>query len=39
MFTTKALYAGSAAYATTTAFCAAWVCFALPAQHGKVAPL
>ncbi|KAH9844784.1 hypothetical protein Tdes44962_MAKER01331 [Teratosphaeria destructans] len=38
MFTTKALYQGAAIYGTTTAFCAAWVCFALPVQHGKVGP-
>ncbi|KAK3071064.1 hypothetical protein LTR53_009324 [Teratosphaeriaceae sp. CCFEE 6253] len=38
MFTTKVLYSGAALYATTTAFCAAWVCYALPAQHNKVGP-
>ncbi|KAK5674460.1 hypothetical protein LTS10_012848 [Elasticomyces elasticus] len=45
MFTTKAmfagpkaLYSGAALYASTTAFAAAWVCYALPATHNKVGP-
>jgi len=38
MISTKTLFTGSALYATTTAFCAAWVCYALPVQHNKVGP-
>jgi len=38
MFSTQVLYSGAALYATTSAFCAAWVCYALPAQHNRVGP-
>ncbi|KAK4918421.1 hypothetical protein LTR49_013813 [Elasticomyces elasticus] len=34
----KVLYSSAALYASTTAFAAAWVCYALPATHNKVGP-
>jgi hypothetical protein len=39
MFTpSKVLYSSAALYASTSAFAAAWVCYALPATHNKVGP-